>query len=67
VLTDGKGRFVDFSNTVIIAMSNVGASKITDDPVQPESTRMSEKVLREGLLQVLKKHFRPEFLSASMR
>jgi ATP-dependent Clp protease ATP-binding subunit ClpC len=48
-------------------MSNVGASKITDDPVQPESTRMSEKVLREGLLQVLKKHFRPEFLSASMR
>ncbi len=62
-LTDGKGRVVDFSNTVIIATSNVGASMIMDDLEKPESERMSEKVLREGLLQVLKGHFRPEFLN----
>jgi len=41
----------------------VGASMIMDDLEQPESERMSEKVLREGLLQVLKGHFRPEFLN----
>ncbi len=62
-LTDGKGRVVDFSNTVIIATSNLGAPIIMDNLEQPEDKRMSEKDLREALMKVLKGHFRPEFLN----
>ncbi|WP_035562314.1 ATP-dependent Clp protease ATP-binding subunit [Burkholderia sp. 9120] len=62
-LTDGKGRVVDFSNTVIIATSNLGASLIMDDLEQAPAERMSEKALRDALLQVLKGYFRPEFLN----
>ncbi len=62
-LTDGKGRVVDFSNTVIIATSNLGAPVIMDNLEQPEDKRMSEKDLREALMKVLKGHFRPEFLN----
>ncbi|WP_316153739.1 ATP-dependent Clp protease ATP-binding subunit [Cupriavidus sp. BIC8F] len=62
-LTDGKGRVVDFSNTVIIATSNLGAPFIMDNLEQPEDKRMSEKDLREALMKVLKGHFRPEFLN----
>ncbi|KAI3595257.1 ATP-dependent Clp protease ATP-binding subunit, ClpC family [Cupriavidus necator H850] len=62
-LTDGKGRVVDFSNTVIIATSNLGAPIIMDNLEQPEDKRMPEKDLREALMKVLKGHFRPEFLN----
>ena len=62
-LTDGKGRVVDFSNTIIIATSNLGASIIMDDLEKPEGDRLSEKALREALMGVLKGHFRPEFLN----
>ncbi len=46
-LTDGKGRVVDFSNTILIATSNLGASIIMDDLEKPEGKRMPEKELRE--------------------
>ncbi|WP_427306141.1 AAA family ATPase [Cupriavidus sp. H39] len=62
-LTDGKGRVVDFSNTVIIATSNLGAPIIMDNLGKPEATRMDDKALREALMKVLKGHFRPEFLN----
>lgn len=62
-LTDGKGRVVDFSNTIIIATSNLGASIIMDNLEKPEADRLSEKGLREQLMGVLKGHFRPEFLN----
>jgi len=62
-LTDGKGRVVDFSNTVIIATSNLGASLIMDNLKKTPEERMSEKALRDELLQVLKGFFRPEFLN----
>jgi ATP-dependent Clp protease ATP-binding subunit ClpC len=62
-LTDGKGRVVDFSNTVIIATSNLGASLIIDDLEHAPAERMNEKALRDALLQVLKGYFRPEFLN----
>ncbi|MFM0606224.1 AAA family ATPase [Paraburkholderia sediminicola] len=62
-LTDGKGRVVDFSNTIIIATSNLGASIIMDNLEKPESDRLPEKAIREELMGVLKSHFRPEFLN----
>jgi len=62
-LTDGKGRVVDFSNTVIIATSNLGASIIMGNLQKDEKSRASEKDVREQLMGVLKGHFRPEFLN----
>lgn len=62
-LTDGKGRVVDFSNTILIATSNLGSRVIMDNAGLPETERKSEKDVREALMQVLKGHFRPEFLN----
>jgi ATP-dependent Clp protease ATP-binding subunit ClpC len=62
-LTDGKGRVVDFSNTIIISTSNLGASIIMDNLEKNEKDRDIEKALRAKLMDVLKGHFRPEFLN----
>ncbi|CAG9254175.1 Negative regulator of genetic competence ClpC/MecB [Paraburkholderia unamae] len=62
-LTDGKGRVVDFSNTILIATSNLGASIIMDNLERPEKSRLDEKTIRAELMKVLKGHFRPEFLN----
>lgn len=61
-LTDGQGRTINFSNTIIILTSNLGASEIAkslyDDPSEEGIQRA-----REGCLQGAKDHFRPEFLN----
>ncbi|MBO9537737.1 AAA family ATPase [Herbaspirillum sp.] len=62
-LTDGKGRVVDFSNTIIIATSNLGASIIMDNLEKDAASRTPEKEVRDKLMGVLKGHFRPEFLN----
>jgi ATP-dependent Clp protease ATP-binding subunit ClpB len=59
-LTDGKGRTVDFKNTVIIMTSNLGSSYL-----QAEGLR-SDKEFEEASKQVLNAlhaHFKPEFLN----
>ncbi len=56
-LTDGKGRTVDFRNTVLIMTSNI-ASGVIAEFSEGERARMLELVQRE-----LKGHFRPEFLN----
>jgi ATP-dependent Clp protease ATP-binding subunit ClpB len=56
-LTDGKGRTVDFRNTVVIMTSNIASSLIQDLP-ESERERMKSLVTAE-----LKQHFRPEFLN----
>jgi ATP-dependent Clp protease ATP-binding subunit ClpB len=56
-LTDGKGRTVDFRNTVLIMTSNI-ASAVIAEFTEGERERMLELVRRE-----LKGHFRPEFLN----
>jgi ATP-dependent Clp protease ATP-binding subunit ClpB len=59
-LTDGKGRVVDFKNTILIMTSNIGSQFL-----QAESPR-SEKQFEEASQQVmtaLHAHFRPEFLN----
>jgi ATP-dependent Clp protease ATP-binding subunit ClpB len=59
-LTDGKGRKVDFKNTVIIMTSNLGSAYL-----QSENVR-SEEAFEEASKQVLETlhaHFKPEFLN----
>ncbi|HVW04071.1 MAG TPA: ATP-dependent chaperone ClpB [Vicinamibacterales bacterium] len=60
-LTDGKGRTVDFKNTVIIMTSNVGSHFIADRAVRGQ-TDLDEGVRRE-LMDALRQHFKPEFLN----
>jgi ATP-dependent Clp protease ATP-binding subunit ClpB len=59
-LTDGKGRTVDFKNTVIIMTSNIGAAFLQAEGLS------SEKGFEEASKQVLNSlhgHFKPEFLN----
>ena len=56
-LTDGQGRTVDFRNTVIIMTSNLGSQII-----QEMAGQQFEEV-REAVMDVLRDHFRPEFLN----
>jgi ATP-dependent Clp protease ATP-binding subunit ClpC len=62
-LTDGKGRVIDFTNTIIIATSNVGASLISQNLVIKKVERKSYSELKDELMEVLRQHFRPEFLN----
>ncbi len=57
-LTDGKGRTVDFKNTVIIMTSNIASREIQDAAADGD-----EAVMRTRALEVLRGHFRPEFLN----
>jgi ATP-dependent Clp protease ATP-binding subunit ClpC len=62
-LTDGRGRVVDFTNTVIIATSNLGSEVIQRNLSAADKEQMDYPALRERLMQLLKHHFRPEFLN----
>src|SRR6476660_3538484 len=55
-LTDGQGRTVDFRNTILVLTSNLGSQLIADQSV-PEERR------REAVLEVVRTHFKPEFLN----
>ena len=67
-LTDAKGRYVNFKNTIIIMTSNVGASMITNTSrlgfsvAQDEQKDKYEK-LKDTVMEEMKKSFRPEFLN----
>jgi ATP-dependent Clp protease ATP-binding subunit ClpB len=58
-VTDGQGRTVDFTNTVLILTSNIGSQSILDLAGDP--TRHSEMESRVN--EALQGHFRPEFLN----
>jgi ATP-dependent Clp protease ATP-binding subunit ClpB len=60
-LTDGKGRTVDFKNTVVIMTSNVGSHLIAEK-VGAGSTTLDEGTRRQ-VLDVLRAQFRPEFIN----
>ncbi|MDB5171107.1 MAG: ATPase with chaperone, ATP-binding subunit [Candidatus Saccharibacteria bacterium] len=62
-LTDGKGRVVDFSNTIIIATSNLGSHLIQENLTPDNKEKKPYDELKEQLLDVLRTHFRPEFLN----
>jgi ATP-dependent Clp protease ATP-binding subunit ClpB len=55
-LTDSKGRTVDFKNTVLIMTSNLGSREI-------QAVADDEKLVREAVHEVLREHFKPEFLN----
>jgi ATP-dependent Clp protease ATP-binding subunit ClpB len=59
-LTDGKGRRVDFKNTVIIMTSNLGSTYLQSENIRSEEAfeRASKQVL-----ETLHSHFKPEFLN----
>lgn len=66
VLTDSRGRKVDFSNTIIIMTSNLGATALRDDKtvgfgakdISHDYTAMQKCIMEE-----LKKAYRPEFIN----
>ncbi|HAP32627.1 MAG TPA: ATP-dependent Clp protease ATP-binding subunit ClpC, partial [Firmicutes bacterium] len=65
-LTDGKGRTVNFRNTVIIMTSNVGANFIKKQPTmgfRPAGQEKNYEQMKGRLLEELKRTFRPEFLN----
>jgi len=59
-LTDGKGRTVDFRNTVLIMTSNINSAHLT-----AEWLRASENFerARKQVMDALRAHFKPEFLN----
>jgi ATP-dependent Clp protease ATP-binding subunit ClpC len=58
-LTDSQGRTVDFSHAVVIMTSNLGADRI----LATTSAGQDLDTIREWLMQLLREHFRPEFLN----
>ena len=53
-LTDGKGRTVDFKNTVVIMTSNLGSRFLAGE---------TNEGARRQVMEALRDHFRPEFLN----
>jgi len=72
VLTDGKGKKVDFTNTIIVMTSNLGASKLTSKagPIgfnlsdTEEKERMKDfDSTKEEIMSDVRKFFKPEFIN----
>ncbi|QFT77004.1 ATP-dependent chaperone ClpB [Erythrobacter sp. THAF29] len=57
-LTDGQGRVVDFSNTLIILTSNLGSQFLSNLPDDGKVADVEDQVM-----DVVRAHFRPEFLN----
>jgi len=57
-LTDGQGRTVDFSNTLLIMTSNLGAEHLVN---QPDGADVED--VREDVMTAVRAAFRPEFLN----
>jgi ATP-dependent Clp protease ATP-binding subunit ClpC len=65
-LTDGRGRTVDFRNTVIIMTSNLGTSELGRETIgfrRGVDTQSDRDKLRDSVEEALKQAFRPEFLN----
>ncbi|MDD8015103.1 MAG: ATP-dependent chaperone ClpB [Acidobacteriota bacterium] len=55
-LTDGKGRTIDFKNTLIIMTSNLGSQVIKE-------LSLDYEVMEKEIRKILESHFKPEFLN----
>ena len=65
-ITDGKGRKVDFRNTIIIMTSNLGATSLRDDKTVgfgAANASTDYVAMKSRILEELKKRYRPEFLN----
>ncbi|MBP9718708.1 ATP-dependent Clp protease ATP-binding subunit [Candidatus Gracilibacteria bacterium] len=72
ILTDGKGRKIDFKNTIIVMTSNIGATRLTEKAgkigfeTQSDNLKKAEEEyshVKEEILSEMKDYFRPEFLN----
>ncbi len=57
-LTDSQGREVNFTNTIVLMTSNLGAEHI-----QPAETEEEMAAMGQGIMEAVRSHFRPEFLN----
>ncbi len=65
-LTDGKGRVVNFKNTIIILTSNIGSQfveKMESVGFSNNSQKADYNNMKEKVMEALKDNFRPEFLN----
>ena len=58
-LTDGKGRHVDFKNTILIMTSNIGSAYLQQAGAAPDK----QEEAHEQVMEALRGHFKPEFLN----
>lgn len=66
VLTDSRGRKVDFSNTIIIMTSNLGATALRDDKrvgFGAKALAQDFEAMESRIFEELKKAYRPEFIN----
>jgi ATP-dependent Clp protease ATP-binding subunit ClpB len=59
-LTDGKGRVVDFKNTIIIMTSNIGSQLLQAEGIRSDA---EFELAAQQVQNLLHSHFRPEFLN----
>src|SRR5699024_2185833 len=67
-LTDANGRTVDFSNTIVVMTSNVGAQELRDRKfagfgTTADSDTQDYDTIRSTMMKELKETFRPEFIN----
>ncbi len=58
-MTDGKGRTVDFKNTILLMTSNIGSQLI----MKMKEDHLNESDIRQQVTEILKSTFKPEFLN----
>ncbi|HFX5559656.1 TPA: ATP-dependent Clp protease ATP-binding subunit [Streptococcus pyogenes] len=66
ILTDSRGRKVDFSNTIIIMTSNLGATALRDDKTVGfgvKGIHQDHQAMEKRILEELRKTYRPEFIN----
>lgn len=72
MLTDAKGRHIDFRNAIVVMTSNIGARQLTESAAPVGFSLRSDELKRaeenfesrkEDVLKELRDHFRPEFLN----
>ncbi|HEP1960536.1 TPA: ATP-dependent Clp protease ATP-binding subunit [Streptococcus pyogenes] len=66
ILTDSRGRKVDFSNTIIIMTSNLGATALRDDKTVGfgvKDIHQDHQAMEKRILEELRKTYRPEFIN----
>lgn len=66
-ITDSKGRKVSFKNTILIMTSNAGAGRIVEPKKlgfgEESSDKQDYELMKKGVLEEVKKMFKPEFLN----
>jgi ATP-dependent Clp protease ATP-binding subunit ClpB len=60
-LTDGKGRTIDFKNTVVIMTSNLGSASLAE--LADRGPASIDEGVRRQVMEALRAHFRPEFIN----